>query len=100
MHDKPLPRIVVFLATREAAELEGLPEEARITVTRMRYRNLPLYHVWIVGTPTEEKIVYGIVRAFNREWTLQLDDVAMDSVMLKVCRRLSSTVSAADLRRR
>lgn len=97
-HDAPVPNILVFYATESAASTEGLPPGRGIIVARLD-GDLPLYHLWIIGTHEEEKLVYGLISILNSEWHLGLTPQQVEAHRQHVSRNLSSTVSVSSLAR-
>lgn len=96
--DQPVPNILVLYASEAAASTEGLPSGRGIIVARLS-GDLPLYHLWIIGTHEEEKLVYGLISILNSEWHLALTPQQMETHRQHVCHNLSSTVSASSLAR-
>jgi hypothetical protein len=95
-HDQPIPNILVLYATEAAASTEGLPAGRGIIVARLN-GDVPLYHLWIIGTHEEEKLVYGLISILNSEWHLALTPQQIEAHRQHICRNLSSTVPVSSL---
>lgn len=94
--DQPVPNILVLYASQAAASTEGLPSGRGVIITRMT-GDVPLYHLWIIGTHEEEKLVYGLISILNIEWGLALTSKEIETHRQHVCRNLSSTVPVTTL---
>ena len=92
-----LPNLVVIYANSQAAHIDGLPQNAKITVARITMDDSYVYQVWIAGHATDENTIRGLVWAVNRHFALHLGEARIVDVCDHVAHHMSDLVSAADL---
>ncbi len=87
-----LPNVVMVFASEKAAEVDGMPA-SKVTVAKVSISDQHIYHVWVTGNPTDQKVVEGLIWALNREFDLKLPEKRIDQVRETVCGRLDHVVT-------